>query len=167
MGSGKSTVGRQLAKVLGADFSDLDDIIENAENQTIAAIFSEKGEHYFRELESHCLKSIHESEHPKVIAVGGGTPCFFDNIDWMNDNGITVFLNPSVDVLFNRLKSETAKRPVLEGKSDTALCKLITEKLNSRLDYYKKAKIVIDVQSNEVDVLAEVIRTLNTEMNAE
>ncbi len=160
MGSGKSTVGRQLAKAIGADFYDLDEIIETAEDQTIVKIFATKGEHFFRELESHYLKTIHESDQPKVIATGGGTPCFFDNMEWMNENGITVFLNPTVDVLFNRLKSETAHRPILAGKTDAALQDFITEKLNSRLYFYQKAKIVMNVESNEVDVLQELLMCL-------
>lgn len=162
MGSGKSTVGQQLAKALGADFLDLDELIETAENQTIANIFALKGEHFFREIESHHLKTIHENEHPKVIATGGGTPCFFDNMDWMNENGTTIFLNPSVDILFDRLKAETEHRPILAGKTDGNLRQFITEKLNSRLHFYQKAKIVIDVDSHDVDVVANVIRTLKT-----
>lgn len=161
MGSGKSTVGRQLAKTLGADFQDLDEIIESAESQSIANIFITKGEHFFREIESHYLKTIHESEHPKIIAVGGGTPCFFDNMDWMNDNGTTVFLNPTVDVLFNRLKSETAHRPVIAAQTDDTLRSFIAEKLNSRLHHYQKAKIVIDVTSDDVDVLGNLLMQIS------
>ena len=166
MGSGKSTTGQQLAKVVGADFQDLDEIIETAENQTIAQIFDNRGEHFFREIESHHLKTIQEGEHPKVVAVGGGTPCFLDNMDWMNTNGTTIFLNPTVDILFNRLKSETAHRPILAGKTDETLRHFITEKLNSRLHFYKKANIVIDIESDDFNVIRKIIAEIYAGLRA-
>ncbi|MFK7948865.1 MAG: shikimate kinase [Saprospiraceae bacterium] len=161
MGSGKSTVGQQLAKVLGADFLDLDEVIELAEGETIATIFANRGESFFRVIESHQLKSIKEGKHPKVVAVGGGTPCFFDNMDWMNDNGITIFLNPTIDILFDRLKPETEHRPIIAGQTDETLRKFIIKKLNSRLHHYEKAKIVIDVDSEDFDVLGNLLTQIS------
>lgn len=156
MGSGKSTIGRRLANTIGAAFQDLDTIIEKAEGQSIPTIFSTKGEGYFREIESQHLKSISASEQVKVIAVGGGTPCFFDNMDWMNAHGMTFFLNPTVDILYQRLASETAHRPILSGKTEDSLNTFIIEKLDARLQYYSKAQYIIDIKSHDFDVVKAI-----------
>lgn len=152
MGSGKSFVGQQLATVLDIEFVDLDDYIEQAENQTIASIFEQKGEAYFRNTESQMLKKTANFNNT-IIATGGGTPCFFDNIDWMNEHGKTVFLNPTVDILFERLKSETTKRPLLAQKSEKELRQFISQKLESRLKYYEKAQQIINITTFDQDVI--------------
>ena len=156
MGSGKSTIGRRLADSIDAAFQDLDTIIEKAEGQSIATIFATKGEDYFREIESQHLKSIHASEQRKVIAVGGGTPCFFDNMDWMNAHGVTFFLNPTVEILYQRLVSETAHRPILSGKTGDSLSAFIIEKLNARLHDYSKAQYIIDINSHDFDTVKAI-----------
>ena len=156
MGSGKSTIGRRLATALGAGFQDLDTIIEKTEGQSISTIFSTKGEDYFREIESQHLKSISASEQVKVIAVGGGTPCFFDNMDWMNAHGMTFFLNPSIDILYKRLQSETAHRPILSGKTEDSLRQFMIEKLDARLHHYRKAQFIIDINSHDFDAVKAI-----------
>ena len=156
MGSGKSTVGRRLAKAIHAEFQDLDNVIEAAEGQSIPAIFSIKGEQYFRDLESKHLKTIHASEQAKVIAVGGGTPCFFDNMDWMNAQGKTFFLNPSIDILYQRLQAETAHRPIISGKSGDDLKQFIADMLHIRLQHYQKSQTTIEVNSIDFDAVAAI-----------
>ena len=155
MGSGKSYVGTRLAADLGLDFLDLDDIIERTENQTIANIFTAKGEAYFRKIESEYLKNTKKNQNT-VISTGGGTPCFFDNMKWMNDNGTTIFLNPTIDILFKRLQPETAKRPLLADNSDETLRLFISQKLENRLKYYEKAQHIINIATFEQNVIQEV-----------
>lgn len=152
MGSGKSFIGKKLAETLGFDFLDMDGYIESVEKQTIAAIFEHKGEPYFRNLESEMLQQTVQFQNT-IIATGGGMPCFFDNMDFMNANGCTIFLNSSIDVLFHRLKSETDKRPLLKGLSDEALRVFISQKLENRLKYYEKASLIINIPNFEVDII--------------
>jgi shikimate kinase len=155
MGSGKSYLGKRLSTELGFQFLDLDEVIEAAEKQTIATIFEEKGEDYFRNIESESLKNTKEIENV-IISTGGGTPCFFDNMDWMNENGKTFFLNPSVDILFQRLESETTKRPILANQSDETLRLFISQKLENRLKYYEKAHLIINIATFEQNVIQEI-----------
>jgi shikimate kinase len=159
MGSGKSYVGTRLAAELGFDFLDLDAIIETAENQTIATIFKEKGEAYFRNIESFYLKNTKINKNT-IISTGGGTPCFFDNMNWMNDHGITIFLNPTVDILCQRLQTETAKRPLLADNSAETLRLFISQKLENRLKYYEKAQHLINITTFEQDIIQEIINEL-------
>lgn len=159
MGSGKSYIGTRLATELNLDFLDLDTIIEKSENQTIATIFNTKGENYFRNIESENLKNTKKNENI-IISTGGGTPCFFDNMDWMNDNGTTIFLNPTVDILFKRLQPETAKRPLLADNSDETLRLFISQKLKNRLKYYEKARHIINIATFEQNVIQEIIDKL-------
>src|SRR5215217_1973749 len=104
MGSGKTFVGKKLAQLLKTTFIDLDEVIEKSEEKTISQIFSQNGEEFFRERESHYLKSLSERSNV-VIATGGGTPCFHDNMKWMNENGITIYLKAKSEILFDRLKN--------------------------------------------------------------
>lgn len=159
MGSGKSYVGKKLAAELQFDFLDLDALIESTENQTIADVFNTKGEAYFRNIESENLKKI-EKNKKIIISTGGGTPCFFDNMDFMNDNGTTIFLNPTIDILFERLRSETTKRPLLADNSDETLRLFISQKLENRLKYYEKARHIINIATFEQNVIQEIIDKL-------
>jgi shikimate kinase len=159
MGSGKSYVGTRLAAELSFDFLDLDAIIETAENQTIATIFEEKGEDYFRSIESFYLKNIKHNKNI-VISTGGGTPCFFDNMDWMNDHGTTIFLNPTVDILYQRLQSETTKRPLLGDNSEETLRLFISQKLENRLKYYEKAQHIINIATFGQNIIQEITNEL-------
>ena len=116
MGSGKSYVGSRLAEGLDMDFIDLDALIVEKAEKSIPEIFAEEGEMAFRTLERDCLRSLGSCDEV-VVACGGGTPCFFDNMDWMNAQGMTIFLQTSVDLLAKRLLSEVAQRPLLAGKT--------------------------------------------------
>lgn len=144
MGSGKTTVGRQLAKSLGLSFYDLDWYIEMRYHKTVAQIFEERGEDGFRELERNMLHEVAEFENI-VLACGGGTPCFFDNMDYMNSLGETVYLQAEPDVLATHLKMGKVVRPLIQGKNDEELIEYIKQSLNVREPYYTKAKHILDV----------------------
>ena len=139
MGSGKTTVGRQLALALGRTFYDLDWYIEMRYHRSVAQLFAERGEDGFRELERNMLHEAAEFEDI-VLSCGGGTPCFFDNMEYMNQAGETVFLDVNTKVLFRRLKVAKQQRPLLANKNDEELMAFIQEALQSRLPFYTRAK---------------------------
>lgn len=143
MGAGKTTLGKALSKAIGLPFVDLDWYIESRYHQTISDLFARRGEDGFRQLERTMLHEVGEFEDV-IISCGGGTPCFFDNMDYMNRQGPTVWLDASTDCLFRRLSKGLRKRPVLQGKTDEALREFIQQNLNSRLDYYARARLRID-----------------------
>ena len=139
MGSGKTTLGKAFAKAAGLEFIDLDWYIEERLHKTISKIFAEQGESGFREIERKLLHEAGDFEDV-LIACGGGTPCFFDHMDYMNQAGDTVFLDVSPEVLFRRLKIAKTKRPLLAGKSDQELMAFIIGGLEKRLPFYSRAR---------------------------
>ena len=143
MGAGKTTLGKAFARAMGLTFVDLDWYIEERYHKTVRQIFEERGEDGFRELEKRMLHETGEFENV-VISVGGGTPCFFDNMDYMNSVGQTVFLDVDVKVLFRRLKVAKQQRPLLANKTDEELMTFIVEALQKRLPFYSKAKYVFN-----------------------
>lgn len=143
MGSGKTTAGKKLANMLSYGYLDLDEFIEQQERYSIRDIFEKKGEAYFRKQESKYLREI--SIHDKsVISTGGGAPCFYDNMDYMNNKGLTVYLKMKPEQLVTRLKSGREERPLIKDKDDRELLQFITDKLNERESYYQKAKLIVD-----------------------
>ena len=140
MASGKSTFGKELAKDKGLPFLDLDERVESREGRSISEIFAKEGEEYFRKREREILHEICNEADEFVLATGGGTPCFFDNMDYMNQVGTTVFLNTSPLVIVDRLKRQRADRPLLAMYSDDELEFFVREHLESRLSFYLKAK---------------------------
>lgn len=140
MASGKSTFGKELAKDKGLPFLDLDECVESREGRSISEIFAKEGEEYFRKREREILHEICNEADEFVLATGGGTPCFFDNMDYMNQAGTTVFLNTSPLVIVDRLKRQHADRPLLAMYSDDELEFFVREHLESRLSFYLKAK---------------------------
>ena len=139
MGAGKTTLGKAFAKKSALTFIDLDWYIEERYHKSIKQIFAEYGEAEFREIEKNMLHEVSDFENV-VISTGGGTPCFFDNIDYMNSVGETVFLDTSIEILFKRLSVSKHQRPLLIGKSDSELISIIKEGLEKRLPFYTKAK---------------------------
>ena len=140
MASGKSTFGKELAKDKGLPFLDLDECVESREGRSISEIFAKEGEEYCRKREREILHEICNEADEFVLATGGGTPCFFDNMDYMNQAGTTVFLNTSPLVIVDRLKRQRADRPLLAMYSDDELEFFVREHLESRLSFYLKAK---------------------------
>jgi shikimate kinase len=138
MGSGKTTLGRALAKALGLTFIDLDNYIELRHCKSINQIFAERGEEGFRNIERNLLHEVCEFEDV-VISSGGGTPCFFDNIDYMNAQGITIYLQVPNDRLLTRLKIAKSRRPLLKDKNDAEIAQFIVEQMQRREPVYTKA----------------------------
>ncbi len=160
-GSGKSTLGKQLAGQLGIAFYDLDDYIEQEANKNINDIFREDGETGFRAIEHTCLQHLSEQQQTKVIATGGGTPCFHENIDYMNRSGITVFLDVPLEIIAERLIQQgTTERPLLKDKTPQELLGQLDEHFMLRKPYYRKAVIHLEGPAislehilNELDAL--------------
>ena len=141
MGAGKTTLGKAFSRELGLTFIDLDWYIEERFHKTVQQLFSERGEQGFRELEQKMLHEVAEFEDV-VISAGGGTPCFFVNMDYMNACGDTVFLQVEPEVLFRRLKVAKQQRPLLANKSDEELMNFICEALQKRHPFYSQAKLL-------------------------
>lgn len=159
MGSGKTTAGKHLAKLLHYDFVDLDKVIESKENKSIKQIFTDDGENFFRLLEKKHLEKTF-TYTSTVISCGGGTSCFFDNMKLMNENGITVYLQMNVKELYSRLKNIKQERPLLAGKSDEELLQFIEEKLTEREVYYKKAQQIIRGLNVKADEIARLFKSV-------
>jgi len=162
MGSGKSTLGRKLAKHLGLNFIDLDKYIEERFFKTIPAIFGEEGEKGFREKERFSLAEVSHFENV-VISTGGGAPCFFDNMELMNKTGLTVYLAPGTETIAMRILKSKTERPLVSGKSKEELTAYILDSLEKRAPYYEQAAIVIRKENNiGAELVIEEINKLNT-----
>lgn len=157
MGAGKTTLGKAFAREMGLTFVDLDWYIEERFHKTVRQLFTERGEDGFRELEKRMLHEVAEFENV-VISTGGGTPCFFDNIEYMNTCGETVFLNVNLKVLFKRLKVAKQQRPLLVDKTDEELVGVITKGLQERLSFYMKAKHVF--QADELENRSQIRKSV-------
>lgn len=143
MGAGKTTLGKAYAQKTGLEFIDLDWYIESRFHRTISQLFAEQGEEKFRQIERRMLHEVGDFEDV-IISTGGGTPCFFDNMEYMNRQGQTVLLDVSVEVLFSRLRVATQKRPILQGKSDEELKGFIASALQQRMPFYAQARYRFD-----------------------
>lgn len=138
MGTGKTYWSKLLAKKLKVGGYDLDFLIESHEENTVSEIFEEEGEEYFRKSEAKILRWFAEKKS-FVLATGGGTPCFNDNMNWMNKQGVTVWIDEPVEVLAERLKAEKEHRPLIRSLSDTELIGFLTNKLEERTSVYATA----------------------------
>lgn len=161
MGSGKTTVGHALAQATGLPFYDLDWYIETRMHSTVKKIFDDKGEEGFRRIEHNMLHEVAEFEDV-IISCGGGTPCFFDNIDYINAQGDSVYLRCSPDVLYQHLKMGKTVRPLLLGKTPGEVREFIGQQLAVREPYYAKARHTIDVtlmdNREQIKVTVDAIR---------
>ncbi len=144
MGSGKTTVGKALSKETGMMFYDLDWYIESRMHKSISQIFAEKGEEGFRKIEYNMLHEVAEFEDV-IISCGGGTPCFFDNMDYLNQQGDVIYLKATPEVLYKHLLMAKIERPLLKDKTSDELIAYITGHLKEREPFYQKAKHILDV----------------------
>lgn len=157
MGSGKTHWGRLLSEKLGIRFFDLDEQVSEHAGMTIPEIFAADGEEQFRLLEKEVLHIIAESHDSFVMACGGGAPCYFNNIEYMNRGGITVWINVPQDLLFERLVKEKANRPLIKDLGDEQLRSFISKKFADRKIYYEQAKLKIDEMPVQLDKLIDKI----------
>ena len=164
MGSGKSTIGKELATLLKYNFLDLDDYISEKENATISDIFKDKGEIYFRKKETEYLKEIIDSYNDIVLALGGGTPCYGNNLKILNDdkNVVTIYLKLSISLLAKRLYSERDNRPLISHlSSEEELLEFIGKHIFERTQYYNQAQHIITTDhQTKKDILEAILLEL-------
>lgn len=163
MGSGKTTIGKLLAEKLEIEFLDLDSYIEQIEGTTISTVFNEKGEIYFRRKEAECLRELLATEKDFVLSIGGGTPCYANNmgaISEMTENGI--YLKVGLEELINRLTKAKEERPIIANIPDAELHEFIGKHLFERSFYYNQANYVVNCERKNTDeVVAEIARLLS------
>jgi shikimate kinase len=156
-GSGKSTWGKRLANAVQYNFVDLDAMIEQQQSSSIERIFSEKGEDYFRELEK---KILHQTAHftTTIIACGGGTPCFFDNMNWINSHGKSIYFKANATLLIDRIEGSKAQRPLFLGMSRDQMKERIEILLTIREPFYLAANIHIDLPIKSLkDIVSQIV----------
>lgn len=165
MGAGKTTVGKALAKELGVMFYDLDWYIESRMRKTVKQIFDEIGEEGFRKIERNMLHEVAEFENV-VVSCGGGTPCFFDNMDYMNQLGETIYLKASPETLHTHLKMGKGVRPLLLNKTLEEVEIFIREQLKLREPFYNKAKHIIDINvMDDFDKINGMVQQIRKMLN--
>ena len=157
MGSGKTHWGQLLAGKMDLPFFDLDAVIEQREKASITDIFAERGEEAFRYIEKEVLEKLVGAQKDFIISCGGGTPCFFNNIGFMKQKGLVIWLNTQIDTLVNRLLKQKNSRPLLKKLADTELKQYIISKILRRRLYYEQADIMVHEETLSVDTFAEII----------
>jgi shikimate kinase len=156
MGSGKTFWGMRWAKVCGLQFFDIDDMIEKEQGKSTEDIFAQDGEDHFRDLETAALRSFAGKQNI-IIATGGGTPCYNDNITWMNAHGTTIYLQSSAANIFERLVTGKQKRPLVKHLKDEELLFYITEKIKERDFFYSQTKIILDVDGLQENYIPDLL----------
>ncbi len=156
MGAGKTSYGKKIAQLLNLDFIDLDTYIEQKHKSSISYIFELVGQDGFRKIENKILQEVLEKDN-YVLSVGGGTPCFFDNMELLNDKTTTVFLKVSAEKLAERLKNRRGRRPLLQGLSDDEFKLFVQSELIQRNKFYNKANIIIEAENINPQFIIEKI----------
>ena len=159
MGSGKSYWAKQLATALQYELVDLDTVIEIENDATISEIFELYGEQFFRNQETKYLRNF-DTKNNVVVATGGGTACFNDNMQWMNEEGITIWIDEPMDVLVSRLAKEKAHRPLIKNLNDAELKYFLEQKLLERKSFYSKAKYIISSKKDTTEKLIELLNLI-------
>ena len=159
MGSGKSKAAEALAKLFKFDVVDTDRQIEARKKKTISQIFESEGLESFREIEKEILRSTEKSNN-LIVATGGGAASYLDNMEWMNNNGITVYLEANPGLLFHRLATSKAGRPLIEKLNDVELMEQINGHLALRIPAYKKADVIVNAADLNPKILAEKIKSV-------
>jgi len=161
MGSGKSTAGKELADTLGWSFIDLDKEVEIKAGKTINEIFSQNGEEFFRNLETKVLRNL-DTNSDLVISTGGGTPCHSGNMDFMLENGLTIYLKMTPHDLRNRLSGSMGERPLIKDLDYDQLLNFIQDKLDQRRKWYETSELIVDGNNLEIKlILPDVKSRLN------
>jgi len=158
MASGKSSVGKKMAKKLKLPFVDLDDYIEEKYNSTIRLLIYDKGMDKFREIEKESLEILIKKHETAVISTGGGTPCYYDNMKVMNESGITVYLEVDIPTLVDRLTHAKKDRPLIWGKSRSDLTVYAKDLLSKRQGDYEKAKYKVSGKNLKIDSVIELLK---------
>lgn len=157
MGSGKTFWGRKLSERLHIPCFDLDAVIEDTEKKSVAQLFHDDGEEYFRTRENEILQALTDEHEAMVVSTGGGTPCFFNNIDFMKQKGRVIWLNTGVDALVQRLLKQKHSRPLIKNIPDPELKAFIIKKLQDRKLYYEQADIVLDEETITIESLLKTL----------
>lgn len=160
MGCGKSTIGQELATQFGFPFFDLDVEIEKKYGKTISELFSQLGEIKFRKIEKEALEAIFDRSNDFVLAVGGGTPAYYQNMQALLENSLPIYLRLNPVELSQRLAQEKQKRPLIAHLNDEDLVEFIAKHLFERRQFYEQAPIIVDVKSKSVKELVEEIKNL-------
>ena len=163
MGSGKSTYGKLLSNKIKTDFIDLDSYIEKNEDMRISQIFATKGELYFRKVEHKYLKDLLNIQSDVVISLGGGTPCYSNNMELIaqSDNAISIFLDTQLDVLTERLFYQKINRPIIEKiNSKDELKTFIAKHVFERRDFYNKAKYILKLTNEDTDSVVDQLKAI-------
>ncbi|MEN7548727.1 shikimate kinase [Rapidithrix thailandica] len=155
-GSGKSTFGNALAQQLAYTFVDLDASIEEKEQASIPEIFAHKGEAYFRIVERECLLETASLEQT-VIATGGGAPCFYNNIQFIKEQGVSIFLNTSIEELAKRVSQQQGQRPLLPQQEKEELMEELQKKYALRLPYYQQAQFSLNEAEQSVEAVLKLL----------
>ena len=163
MGSGKSSALKHLANKMSWQGIDLDKLFEEKYKISVQDFFHKYDEAAFRKLESQLLKDTINLNNV-IIATGGGTPCFFDNMEWMNANGTTVFLKVAPMTAVHRLMQSKKKRPLIEGKSEQEVIEFVNRHYGDRMKFYEQAHITVKGESLDVEEIIEGLRTKNIEL---
>ena len=163
MGAGKTTLGKVLAKEVGLPFYDLDSYIENRMHKTVQQLFDERGEDAFRKIEYAMLHEVAEFENV-IISCGGGAPCFFDNMDYLNQQGETIYLKAEPNVIYRHLNMDKTVRPLLLHKTPNEVKAFIIKQLYKREVFYKKAKHTLNVTlldtKEKINLAVEQLKTI-------
>ncbi|MEH0156145.1 shikimate kinase [Limibacter armeniacum] len=158
-GSGKSTLGKKLAEAMQYAFVDLDTEIESSEGKSIPDIFEHDGEDYFRKIEKYILQKT--TPDNTIIATGGGAPCFYDNMDFINNNGVSIFIDTPVKELASRVMKQIGDRPLLDGIENLEdMTRLLAGKREKRIGFYEQADIVLE-DDQEIDITSLVQQVYN------
>ncbi|MFV0530110.1 MAG: shikimate kinase [Flavobacteriales bacterium] len=163
MGSGKSFIGKQLAHQLSFPFIDLDFYIEEKEKKSIASLFKEKGEIYFRKSEHYALLEILKNPSNCILSLGGGTPCFYDNMKHINQNSISFYLKNSISTLSTRLQIEKEHRPIISHLKDEQIPEFIAKHLFERRFFYEKATYTLEVDQQPLEKTLDFIQSVYKE----